>query len=163
MLKKFFAILGVCAIAFAAPEIEIDSLDDLSKYAPKKSEDKPDDAQQRDNSKVMLKYNKKEVMSMENLSIDDLKALAPTNEVDLDISDDKIYQDIKPKELTLKASGMPRKVYYNQIFKIDFAVYLGQKITVTPKLAISRTDGVKWLNEDKLEVEIGRASCRERV
>lgn len=150
MLKKILAILGVCAIAFAAPEIEIDSLDDLSKYAPKKSEDKPEDAQTRDNSKVMLKFNKKEVMSMENLSIDDLKALAPTNEVDLDVSDDKVYQDIKPKELTLKASGMPKKVYYNQIFKIDFSVYLGQKITVTPKLEVSRTGAIKWLNEDKL-------------
>ena len=89
-------------------------------------------------------------MSMDNLSIDDLKALAPTNEVDLDVSDDKVYQDIKPKELTLKASGMPRKVYCNQIFKIDFAVYLGQKITVKPKLEISRTNGMKWLNADNL-------------
>ena len=150
MLKKILTILGVCTLAFAAPEIEIDSLDDLSKYAPKKAEDKPDEPQTRDNSKVMLKYNKKEVMSMDNLSIDDLKALAPTNEVDLDVSDDKVYQDIKPKELTLKASGMPRKVYCNQIFKIDFAVYLGQKITVKPKLEISRTNGMKWLNADNL-------------
>ena len=150
MLRRVLALFGICALSLAAPEVSIDSLDDLSKYAPKKSEQTSStEGAQRDNSRVMMKMNKNEVMN-KNLSLDDLKALAPTNEVDLDISDEKIYEDIKPKELTLKVDGAPKKAYYNEIFRINFSVYLGQKVTVTPKLAIDRTENLIWLNEDNL-------------
>ena len=139
MLFAFFSF------GFGNDDISINSLEDLSKFAPQS--DKGDT--QKSNKRVPITFSSKEIQKKDSFSLDDLSMLTPTNESDLDQTGD-VYQSVKVTKLTLKAENAPKQVYLNQIFKIDFIAMLGQNIVVTPSMKLDKSESLKWLNAENL-------------
>ncbi|MBP3206943.1 MAG: hypothetical protein J6M21_01625 [Campylobacter sp.] len=144
MVRVIFVLFALFSFSFGNDDININSLEDLSKFAPQKETDV-----KKSNKRIPITFSSKEIEKKDSFSLDDLDMLAPTNESELDRTGD-VYQSVKITKLTLKAENAPKKVYVNQIFKIDFIVYLGQKVSVTPNLQIDKTESLKWLNAENL-------------
>ena len=138
-------LFALFSFSFGNDDININSLEDLSKFAPQGEKE----TKKSGNARIPIHFSQKEIEKKDSFSLDDLDMLAPTNESELDRTGD-VYQSVKITKLTLKAENAPKKVYVNQIFKIDFIVYLGQKVSVTPNLQIDKTESLKWLNAENL-------------
>ena len=144
MVRVIFLLLAIFGFAFCNDDINIDSIEDLSKFAPQKNT-----KEHKTNKRIPIIFSSKEIRNKGDLSFDDLMMMAPTNENELEIGGD-VYQSVKITELTLKTENIPNEVYLNQIFKVDFIAYLGQKVTVTPSLEIDKSESLKWLNAENL-------------
>lgn len=149
MVRFLFLFFAILNLSFSFDdEIELQSIEDLSKFAPKS------DTKKLDNRRINIKMSEREFKNKGEINLDDLSMLAPTNEEELDIRDD-VYQEVAKKELSIQTDVSLKQAYVNQIFKIDILVNLGQDIFVEPKLTLKKSDDLKWLNENNVNWIIG--------
>ena len=151
MVRLFFVLLALFSFGFANDDFDLDSIEDLSKFAPK------GETKKLDNRRINIKMSKREFNNKDDLNLDDLSMLAPTNEEELDSRDDA-YQVVAKKELSIQSDTSLKQAYVNQIFKIDVLVNLGQDIRVEPKLTLKKSNDLKWLNENNTNWIIGEDS-----
>ena len=81
--------------------------------------------------------------------MDDLSALAPSDESELKAGE-KLYEETRVKQLTIKITNIPKIVYENELFKVDFKADIGQDIFAEPNLEIITNDKIKWINKEKI-------------
>lgn len=139
-LSAFFILL---TLSFG---VDINSIEDLSKFAPQ-SEASEKGA---NNQRIGIKLSQEEFKQKQTLDLDDLSMIAPTDEPELMLSDERVYQNVRPTKLSLKTSNTPKSAYTNQIFKIDFRADMGQDIAVDTNISIDKNSDLKWLNENSL-------------
>lgn len=83
------------------------------------------------------------------ISLDELKKIAPTDEQNLNIKDDDLKDEIRITDLILTTSKVPQTAYVNQIYKLSLKADIQQDITVDLNLTLNKTPSLKWLNEKK--------------
>lgn len=141
MKKALFLLFLISLNLFSDPQIN--SLEDLKKYAPTSKKKK--------NSDPIDLNPRNDILKKDDISLEDLKKIAPSDEEDIDlVDDDKIYQKIKPKNMILGASNIPKSVYEHQIFRVDLRVDLQQRIDADLNLTIDKNKDLIWLNKNSL-------------
>lgn len=145
-MLRFFTILFLIFSFLNAEEVNVNSVDDILKYAPKN--EKPA-GKISNNKRVPVRLSTGELEKKTNLSLDDLSALAPSDESELKAGE-KLYEETRVKQLTIKITNIPKTVYENELFKIDFKADIGQDIFAEPNLEIITNDKIKWINKEKI-------------
>ena len=123
-MLRFFTILFLIFSFLNAEKINVNSIDDILKYAPKN--EKPA-GKISNNKRVPVRLSTGELEKKTNLSLDDLSALAPSDESELKAGE-KLYEETRVKQLTIKITNIPKIVYENELFKVDFKADIGQDI-----------------------------------
>lgn len=143
MIKTLLILISIISFGFCEPEIN--SLADLQKYAPSAKKNK-----QKEKKNEPIDLNpEEEILKKDNLSLEDLKKIAPSDDEDVGLNDnDDIYQKVKPKAMTLSISNVPKSVYEHQIFRADLKVDIHQKLDVDLNVSIDKNSDLIWLNKD---------------
>lgn len=95
-------------------------------------------------------YTEDQILSGEHLTIEDLKNLAPSDEGNLDIDDAELYQEVRVTNLLLSTLNVPKQIYRNQVFSINFKADIQQNVSLDMNLTMEKTPSLKWLNDKKL-------------
>lgn len=95
-------------------------------------------------------YSEVEILNKEHITIEDLKSIAPSDEYGSYVDDSTVYQEIRVTNLLLSTSKVPKQIYQNQVFSIDFAANIQQNINLDLNLTIEGSDSLNWLNSDSL-------------
>lgn len=128
MLKRIFLFLVIASLGYGAPEV---TLDELKSVRPNSAVPAPKPAPQNE------------------ISIEELKRIAPTDESNLNVDDSELKDEVKVTELLLSTTKVPRNAYVNQIYKIDLKADIQQDIAVDINLTMPEiTPNMKWLNAD---------------
>lgn len=135
MLRVFIILIAIVHYAVAIDDIL--TVDELLKYAPKKEESQQSQSQYPASSK-------------QDITIEDLKMVAPTDEPDLNVSDEAVYENIRVNDLLLRTADTPKSVYINQIFKMDIRADVQQNIDLDLNLTVEKSNELKWLNQENL-------------
>ncbi|NLK66397.1 MAG: hypothetical protein GX282_02860 [Campylobacteraceae bacterium] len=84
------------------------------------------------------------------LTLEDLIYLTPTNEMELNVDMANLYQEVRVTNLLLSTLNVPKQIYKNQIFSLNFKADIQQNVTLDLNLTMDKTPSLKWLNEGKL-------------
>lgn len=90
------------------------------------------------------------------ISLEDIKDVAPSDEMNLNVADDKISREILPVNLELKTLKMPKSVLQNQIFSFDLQIKLINESDVLIKSDIFSSSNVKILSDLKWSSSDGK-------
>ena len=105
-------LFALFSFSFGNDDININSLEDLSKFAPQKETDV-----KKSNKRIPITFSSKEIEKKDSFSLDDLDMLAPTNESELDRTGD-VYQSVKITKLTLKPKMHQKKSMLIKFLKL---------------------------------------------
>ena len=91
-----------------------------------------------------------EILNKDTLTLDDLKQIAPNEDGNLELDDSLIYQEVRVTDFLLSTRNVPKNVYQNQIFSINFNADIQQNISLDLNLTDGKTPNLEWLNEGKI-------------
>ena len=91
-----------------------------------------------------------EILNKDTLTLDDLKQIAPSEDGNLELDDSLIYQEVRVTDFLLSTRNVPKNVYQNQIFSINFNADIQQNISLDLNLTVDKTPNLEWLNEGKI-------------
>lgn len=91
-----------------------------------------------------------EILNKDTLTLDDLKQIAPNEDGNLELDDSLIYQEVRVTDFLLSTRNVPKNVYQNQIFSINFNADIQQNISLDLNLTVDKTPNLEWLNEGKI-------------
>lgn len=92
----------------------------------------------------------KKVLDKDELTLDDLKFIAPTDEETIYVDNTVVYQEIRVTDLLLSTLNVPKQIYQNQVFSMDFSANIQQNINLDLNLTINSTESLTWLNQNSI-------------
>lgn len=140
MLRVIFLLIFTSFVF--ANEVDIEFLKSI----------KPVSSQEISQQKNLNQAAKKtdEILNKETFTIDDLKQIAPNEEGNLDLDDSIIYQEVRVTDFLLSTTNVPKSVYQNQIFSMNFKANIQQNISLDLNLSIEKSPNLEWLNQTSL-------------
>lgn len=80
------------------------------------------------------------------ISHSELSKIAPTDETNLHLSNDQIYEKIEPSTIKMRVKKLPKSVYENQIFSTTIAFWLDSKLNFDFNLTLEKNSDLNWIN-----------------
>lgn len=140
-MKIFLTLLLFLANSLVAQDVDLEFLKSIK---PKSQEEI---------HKQEPYAEEKKILEKDELTLDDLMFIAPTNEeiiYEENAQDFAIYQEVRVTDLLLSTSRVPKQIYQNQVFSMGFAANIQQNINLDLNLTIDSTDSLTWLNENSI-------------
>ena len=86
----------------------------------------------------------------ERITPEQMRNIVPTNEPDINVPDNQIYDKIKVKELLLKATNVPKNVVIGEIFSIEVVADTQNDLEFEFETQLDETS-IKWLNKKNFQ------------
>ena len=86
----------------------------------------------------------------ERITPEQMRNIVPTNEPDISVPDNQVYDKIKIKELLLKATNVPKSVVIGEIFSIEVTADTQSDLEFSFETQLDETN-IKWLNKKNFQ------------
>ena len=86
----------------------------------------------------------------ERITPEQMRNIVPTNEPDINVPDNQIYDKIKVKELLLKATNVPKNVVIGEIFNVEIVADTQNDLEFEFETQLDETN-IKWLNKKNFQ------------
>ncbi|OUT19224.1 SH3 domain-containing protein [Campylobacter concisus] len=86
----------------------------------------------------------------ERITPEQMRNIVPTNEPDISVPDNQVYDKIKVKELLLKATNVPKNVVIGEIFSIEIVADTQNDFEFEFETQLDETN-IKWLNKKNFQ------------
>ena len=86
----------------------------------------------------------------EHITPEQMRNIVPTNEPDISVPDNQVYDKIKIKELLLKATNVPKSVVIGEIFSIEVTADTQNDLEFSFETQLDETN-IKWLNKKNFQ------------
>ena len=86
----------------------------------------------------------------ERITPEQMRNIVPTNEPDISVPDNQVYDKIKIKELLLKATNVPKSVVVGEIFSIEVTADTQSDLEFSFETQLVETN-IKWLNKKNFQ------------
>lgn len=150
MLKIFLTILLFTTSVFAEPSVFDMFNEALEKQNTKNITNNTDISQNTDKKNNQI-------------SIEEMQNIAPTDEINLNLKDDQIYEKIEPNQITFDVLNMPQSVLQNEIFKFDIIAYIKDSIDISMHTDINTSSNLQILNNNFEWVDIGNSKYKATI
>ncbi|WP_052137567.1 SH3 domain-containing protein [Campylobacter sputorum] len=102
----------------------------------------------------------KKTQQNNQISVEEMQSVAPTDEVNLNLKDEQIYEKVEPTKINLNVSNMPKSVLQNEIFKFDVIADISDNIDISMHTDITTSSNLEILNSNFEWVDIGNAKYK---
>ena len=86
----------------------------------------------------------------ERITPEQMRNIVPTNEPDISVPDNQVYDKIKVKELLLKATNVPKNVVIGEIFSVEIVADTQNDFEFGFETQLDETN-IKWLNKKNFQ------------
>ncbi|WP_107691201.1 SH3 domain-containing protein [Campylobacter concisus] len=86
----------------------------------------------------------------ERITPEQMRNIVPTNEPDISVPDNQVYDKIKVKELLLKATNIPKNVVIGEIFSVEIVADTQNDFEFEFETQLDETN-IKWLNKKNFQ------------
>lgn len=86
----------------------------------------------------------------ERITPEQMRNIVPTNEPDISVPDNQVYDNIKVKELLLKATNVPKNVVIGEIFSVEIVADTQNDFEFEFETQLDETN-IKWLNKKNFQ------------
>lgn len=121
----------------------------------KKSDTKPQSNQAPKNEQPNSE-NKK-------ISVEEMKSVAPTDEVNLNLKDEQIYEKVEPAKINLSTSNIPKNVLQNEIFSFDVIADISDNVDIALHTDITTSSNLEILNPNFEWSDIGNNKYKATI
>ena len=86
----------------------------------------------------------------ERITPEQMRNIVPTNEPDISVPDNQVYDKIKIKDLLLKATNIPKNVVVGEIFSVEIVADTQSDLEFEFETQLDETN-IKWLNKKNFQ------------
>ncbi len=86
----------------------------------------------------------------ERITPEQMRNIVPTNEPDISVPDNQVYDNIKVKELLLKATNVPKNVVIGEIFSVEIVADTQNDFEFEFETQLDETN-IKWRNKKNFQ------------
>ncbi|QPH99458.1 SH3 domain-containing protein [Campylobacter concisus] len=151
MVKHFLFISLLVLNLFAANTDEVSVFDMMDEAREDKFVNSPTSNPKTQKPPKEQDFSRKFVSPQpERITPEQMRNIVPTNEPDISVPDNQVYDKIKVKELLLKATNVPKNVVIGEIFSIEIVADTQNDFEFEFETQLDETN-IKWLNKKNFQ------------
>lgn len=151
MVKHFLFISLLVLNLFAANTDEVSVFDMMDEAREDKFVNSPTSNPKTQKPPKEQDFSRKFVSPQpERITPEQMRNIVPTNEPDISVPDNQVYDKIKVKELLLKATNVPKNVVIGEIFSIEIVTDTQNDFEFEFETQLDETN-IKWLNKKNFQ------------
>lgn len=97
------------------------------------------------------------------ISVEEMQSVAPTDEVNLNLKDEQIYEKVEPVKINLNVLNMPKSVLQNEIFKFDVIADISDNIDISMHTDITTSSNLEILNPNFEWIDVGNGKYKATI
>lgn len=151
MVKNFLFISLLVLNLFAANTDEVSVFDMMDEAREDKFVNSPTSNPKTQKPPKEQDFSRKFVSPQpERITPEQMRNIVPTNEPDISVPDNQVYDKIKVKELLLKATNVPKNVVIGEIFSVEIVADTQNDFEFEFETQLDETN-IKWLNKKNFQ------------
>lgn len=151
MVKHFLFISLLVLNLFAANTDEVSVFDMMDEAREDKFVNSPTSNPKTQKPPKEQDFSRKFVSPQpERITPEQMRNIVPTNEPDISVPDNQVYDKIKVKELLLKATNVPKNVVIGEIFSVEIVADTQNDFEFEFETQLDETN-IKWLNKKNFQ------------
>ena len=151
MVKNFLFISLLVLNLFAANTDEVSVFDMMDEAREDKFVNSPTSNPKTQKPPKEQDFSRKFVSPQpERITPEQMRNIVPTNEPDISVPDNQVYDKIKVKELLLKATNVPKNVVIGEIFSVEIVADTQNDFEFELETQLDETN-IKWLNKKNFQ------------
>ncbi|ALF47656.1 SH3 domain-containing protein [Campylobacter concisus] len=151
MVKHFLFISLLILNLFAANTDEVSVFDMMDEAREDKFVNSPTSNPKTQKPPKEQDFSRKFVSPQpERITPEQMRNIVPTNEPDISVPDNQVYDKIKVKELLLKATNVPKNVVIGEIFSVEIVADTQNDFEFEFETQLDETN-IKWLNKKNFQ------------
>ena len=151
MLKHFLFISLLVLNLFAVNTDEVSVFDMMDEAREDKFVNSPTSNPKTQKPPKEQDFSRKFVSPQpERITPEQMRNIVPTNEPDISVPDNQVYDKIKVKELLLKATNVPKNVVIGEIFSVEIVADTQNDFEFEFETQLDETN-IKWLNKKNFQ------------
>ena len=151
MVKHFLFISLLVLNLFAANTDEVSVFDMMDETREDKFVNSPTSNPKTQKPPKEQDFSRKFVSPQpERITPEQMRNIVPTNEPDISVPDNQVYDKIKVKELLLKATNVPKNVVIGEIFSVEIVADTQNDFEFELETQLDETN-IKWLNKKNFQ------------
>ena len=151
MVKHFLFISLLVLNLFAVNTDEVSVFDMMDEAREDKFVNSPAAKPKTQKSPKEQDFSRKFVSPQpERITPEQMRNIVPTNEPDISVPDNQVYDKIKVKELLLKATNVPKNVVIGEIFSVEIVADTQNDFEFEFETQLDETN-IKWLNKKNFQ------------
>ena len=151
MVKHFLFISLLVLNLFAVNTDEVSVFDMMDKAREDKFVNSPTSNPKTQKPPKEQDFSRKFVSPQpERITPEQMRNIVPTNEPDISVPDNQVYDKIKVKELLLKATNVPKNVVIGEIFSVEIVADTQNDFEFEFETQLDETN-IKWLNKKNFQ------------
>ena len=151
MVKNFLFISLLVLNLFAVNTDEVSVFDMMDEAREDKFVNSPTSNPKTQKPPKEQDFSRKFVSPQpERITPEQMRNIVPTNEPDISVPDNQVYDKIKVKELLLKATNVPKNVVVGEIFSVEIVADTQNDFEFEFETQLDETN-IKWLNKKNFQ------------
>ena len=151
MVKHFLFISLLVLNLFAANTDEVSVFDMMDEAREDKFVNSPTSNPKTQKPPKEQDFSRKFVSPQpERITPEQMRNIVPTNEPDISVPDNQVYDKIKVKELLLKATNVPKNVVIGEIFSVEIVADTQNDFEFEFETQLDEIN-IKWLNKKNFQ------------
>ena len=151
MVKHFLFISLLVLNLFAENTDEVSVFDMMDEAREDKFVNSPTSNPKTQKPPKEQDFSRKFVsLQPERITPEQMRNIVPTNEPDISVPDNQVYDKIKVKELLLKATNVPKNVVIGEIFSVEIVADTQNDFEFEFETQLDETN-IKWLNKKNFQ------------
>lgn len=151
MVKHFLFISLLVLNLFAVNTDEVSVFDMMDEVREDKFVNSPTSNPKTQKPPKEQDFSRKFVSPQpERITPEQMRNIVPTNEPDISVPDNQVYDKIKVKELLLKATNVPKNVVIGEIFSVEIVADTQNDFEFEFETQLDETN-IKWLNKKNFQ------------
>jgi putative periplasmic protein len=151
LVKHFLFISLLVLNLFAANTDEVSVFDMMDEAREDKFVNSPTSNPKTQKPPKEQDFSRKFVSPQpERITPEQMRNIVPTNEPDISVPDNQVYDKIKVKELLLKATNVPKNVVIGEIFSVEIVADTQNDFEFEFETQLDETN-IKWLNKKNFQ------------
>jgi putative periplasmic protein len=151
LVKHFLFISLLVLNLFAANTDEVSVFDMMDEAREDKFVNSPTSNPKTQKPPKEQDFSRKFVSPQpERITPEQMRNIVPTNEPDISVPDNQVYDKIKVKELLLKATNVPKNVVIGEIFSVEVVADTQNDFEFEFETQLDETN-IKWLNKKNFQ------------
>ena len=151
MVKNFLFISLLVLNLFAVNTDEVSVFDMMDEAREDKFVNSPTSNPKTQKPPKEQDFSRKFVSPQpERITPEQMRNIVPTNEPDISVPDNQVYDKIKVKELLLKATNVPKNVVIGEIFSVEIVADTQNDFEFEFETQLDETN-IKWLNKKNFQ------------
>lgn len=161
-MKFFLSFILLVSTLIAEP-----SVFDMMNETSSDLKDAKHSENSQDKTKIIDLFNSTKTTNTQNgdkqISIEQMQNIAPTDEVNLNLKDEQIYDKVEPTRIDLSIANMPKSVLQNEIFKFDAFADIGNNRDISIHTDINTSPNLEILNPNFEWKDVGNGRYKATI